>query len=123
MNSSKSTTYLSTALIVGGFLLIALAWNGAANEFLVDKQIPFLVSGGLTGIGMIGAGCTLALVQEIRKSAAEINQHVDRLTATFRGDAGEASAMTDTLPEPREQTTEDAAAGSGSTITREPATS
>lgn len=122
MNSSKSTTYLSTALIVAGFLLIALAWNGAANEFLVDKQIPFLVSGGLTGIGMIGAGCTLALVQEIRKSAAEINAHVDKLTATMRGDAGETSALADTLPEPRQHGAEETA-GSGSTITREPATS
>jgi hypothetical protein len=123
MNSSKSTTYLSTALIVGGFLLIALAWNGAANEFLVDKQIPFLVSGGLTGIGMIGAGCTLALVQEIRKSALEINQHVDKLTSTIRGDAGEAPALSDTLPEPRQHTQDETTAGSGSSISREPATS
>lgn len=112
MNSTKTTTYLSTALIVGGFLLIALAWNGAASEFLVDKQIPFLVSGGLTGIGMIGAGCTLALVQEMRKSAAEVAAHVDRLTAVMRGDTGAQAATVDTLPEPRDH--------SGSTIERDP---
>lgn len=112
MNSNNTTTYLSTALIVGGFLLIALAWNGAANEFLVDKQIPFVVSGGLTGIGMVISGCTLAVVQELRKSTAEVGARLDKLAAAVRGDEVAASALEDTLPEPREHT--------GSTIEREP---
>lgn len=112
MNSSSNTTrYLITALIVAGFLLIALAWNGAASEFLVDKQIPFVVSGGLTGIGMIIAGCALAVVQEVRRSAAEVASHVDRLTAAVRGDV-EESPLEDTLPEPRDHT--------GSSIERDP---
>lgn len=112
MNSSSNTTrYLITALIVAGFLLIALAWNGAANEFLVDKQIPFVVSGGLTGIGMIVAGCALAVVQEVRRSAAEVASHVDRLTAVVRGDI-EESPLEETLPEPRDHT--------GSSIERDP---
>lgn len=110
-SSSNTTTYLSTALIVGGFLLIALAWNGAASEFLVDKQIPFVVSGGLTGMGMIVSGCTLAVVQEVRKSAAQLAAHVDRLAGAVRGDV-EESVLVDTLPEPREHT--------GSSIDREP---
>lgn len=110
-SNSNTTTYLSTALIIGGFLLIALAWNGAANEFLVDKQIPFVVSGGLTGIGMIIAGCTLAVVQELRTSAAEVGARLDRLAAAVRGEEA-ASPFEDTLPEPREHT--------GSTIEREP---
>lgn len=110
--NNKTTTYLSTALIVGGFLLIALAWNGAASVFLVDQQIPFLVSGGLTGIGMIMAGCTLALAQEVRKASAEVASHVDRLTRTLHGATEEASSLTDTLPAPRET-------GTGSTIERE----
>lgn len=114
MNTTKTTTYLSTALIVGGFLLIALAWNGAASEFLVDKQLPFVVSGGLTGIGMIISGCTLAVVQELRKSAAEMGARVDKLAAAVQGEDAGAARMEDTLPEPRDHT--------GSTIEREPET-
>lgn len=110
--SNKTTTYLSTALIVGGFLLIALAWNGAASEFLVDKQIPFLVSGGLTGIGMIVSGCTLALVQELRRTGAELGARMERLTTAVRGDEEAASALTDAAPAPRDH--------SGSTIERDP---
>ena len=113
MNNAKTTTYLSTALIVGGFLLIALAWNGAASEFLVDKQLPFVVSGGLTGIGMIMTGCTLAVIQELRKSSAEVGAQVEKLTAVLRGDV-EASVLEDTLPETRDHT--------GSTIERDPET-
>lgn len=111
MNSSSNTTrYLITALIVAGFLLIALAWNGAASEFFVDKQIPFVVSGGLTGIGLIIAGCALAVVQEVRRSAAEVASHVDSLTAAVRGDV--KSPLEETLPEQRDDT--------GSTIERDP---
>ena len=112
MNSNKTTTYLSTALIVGGFLLIALAWNGAASFFRVDEQIPYIVSGGLTGIGMIMAGCTLAVVQELRKSAAEVSARVDKLTAAMHGEEEAGSPLEDTLPEPRGRT--------GSSIEREP---
>ena len=112
MNGNTNTTrYLTTALIVAGFLLIALAWTGAASEFLVDKQLPFVVSGGLTGIGMIIAGCALAIVQEVRRSAAEVASHVDKLTAAVRGDV-EQSPLEDTLPEARDQ--------QGSSIERDP---
>lgn len=108
--NTKTTTYLSTALIVGGFLLIALAWNGAASVFLVDQQIPFVVSGGLTGIGMIMAGCTLALAQEIRKASAEISAHMERVSRAPAG-VEESPTLQDTLPAPR--------AGTGSTIERD----
>lgn len=112
MNSNSNTTqYVTTALIVGGFLLIALAWNGAASEFLVDRQLPFVVSGGLTGIGMIIAGCTLAIVQEVRRAFAELAGHVDRLSSAVRGDVDQ-SPLEDTLPEPREH--------AGSSIERDP---
>lgn len=109
--NTKTTTYLSTALIIGGFLLIALAWNGAASQFLVDKQIPYLVSGGLAGMGMVVCGCTLALVQELRKATVRIAASVQHAAAPVAADAGEPDALRDTLPEPR--------VGAGSTISRD----
>lgn len=112
MNNPKTTTYLSTALIIAGFLLIALAWNGAASQFLVDKQIPFLVSGGLTGIGFIVCGCTLAGVQELRKAATRIEVATQRMQAAAL-DEEEGDVFADTLPEPRTP--------AGSTIVRDEA--
>lgn len=107
--NTKTTTYLTTALILAGFLLIVLGWNGAASTRFVDAQLPYIVSGGLAGVGLVVAGCTLAIVQELRKTAASIAQAMERSTAVGRGEA--ADPLQDTLPEPR----------SGSSIEREPA--
>lgn len=39
-----------------GGALILLGWSGAANSTDVWEQIPYLISGGLLGLGMIVAG-------------------------------------------------------------------
>lgn len=106
--SNKTTTYLTTAAILAGFLLIVLGWNGAASTRFVDAQLPYVVSGGLAGVGLVVAGCTLAIIQELRKTAATIAQSLERAAAVGAGQADDP--LTDTMPEPR----------SGSTIEREP---
>ncbi len=106
--NTKTTTYLTTALILAGFLLIVLGWNGAASTRFVDAQLPYIVSGGLAGVALVVAGCTLAIIQELRKTAATIAQSVERSAAVGRGEADDP--MQDTLPEPR----------TGSSIEREP---
>ena len=63
----------------------------------------------MAGVGLVVAGCTLAIIQELRKTAATIAQAVERAGAAGRGEADDP--LTDTLPEPR----------TGSTIEREPA--
>lgn len=79
MASEKSTTYLAVAMIGGGFLLIVLAWNGAASLDFVQGQLPYLISGGLSGMGLIIGGIALILVQEMRKSAAGVEARLDEL--------------------------------------------
>lgn len=40
-----------------GFLLILLGWSGASRTPLLFEQIPYLISGGLLGLGlMLGGG-------------------------------------------------------------------
>jgi hypothetical protein len=39
-----------------GGALILLGWSGAANSTDVWEQVPYLISGGLLGLGMIVAG-------------------------------------------------------------------
>ena len=60
---AKSSLYLSVALIVVGFLLIYLAWNGAAEKDFIQGQFPYLLSGGVSGIAFILCGLTLAATQ------------------------------------------------------------
>jgi hypothetical protein len=100
MNTTKTTSPLSTGLILGGFLLIVLAWSGAASTRYVDAQIPFLISGGLTGIGLVGCGCALGIIQELRKAAALLAGRLDAMGVNANAD-GAPTAPADTLPESR----------------------
>lgn len=101
MNPTRTTTYLATALLVGGFLLIALGWNGAAGLDYIQGQLPFLISGGVAGIGLIVGGTALALIHEQRRHTALLLARLDALTAAVRGDA--PATGRDTLPAPRDR--------------------
>ncbi|MFA9429080.1 hypothetical protein [Egicoccus sp. AB-alg2] len=69
-----------------GFLLIALGWNGAASLDHVQGQVPYLISGGLAGLGLIGLGLMLAIVQELRRTNAGLTARIDALTDLVAGE-------------------------------------
>lgn len=77
---SKGTTYISVAMMAGGFLLIVLAWNGAASVDFVQGQIPYLISGGLAGASLIIAGLVLAVIQDMRRSTLTLTEKLEELT-------------------------------------------
>jgi hypothetical protein len=91
---SKNTMQLAVGLAAIGFLLIVLAWNGAASLDFVQGQIPFLISGGLAGIGLIGVGLTLALVMEIRRSSVAMTAKLDQVSELLAGAATAATGPT-----------------------------
>jgi hypothetical protein len=76
---SKATTYLAVVLIIAGFVLMALAWNGAANYDNPQQQFPYLLSGSMPGLGLVMAGLTLALVQELRRLTARLLARLESL--------------------------------------------
>jgi hypothetical protein len=53
-------------LIGAGALLLLLGWLGASGTPYVEAQIPYVISGGLTGLGLIGLGATLWLSSDLR---------------------------------------------------------
>lgn len=73
------TTNVATAMVTIGFGLMFVAWNGAAGLDYVQGQLPFLLSGSLPGLALVLTGLTLALVHEIRTSAAEMREHLQQL--------------------------------------------
>jgi hypothetical protein len=86
---TKSTTYIAVAMMTGGFLLIVLGWNGAADLDYVQGQVPYLISGGLAGIGLVVGGLVLAVIQEMRRSTMAITERIEELTEiTVKGAAG-----------------------------------
>jgi hypothetical protein len=69
---------LGGALVVAGFVVVIIGWVGASHTVLVAGQIPYLLSGGLMGLGLIFLGAFLyfghwvaVLVRESRERGAE----------------------------------------------------
>jgi hypothetical protein len=46
----------SAVLVTGGFAFMLLGWWGAAHTHREIEQIPYLISGGLVGLGMVLLG-------------------------------------------------------------------
>lgn len=78
---TQIATYVGIALATLGFFLIALAWNGAASFDYAPAQFPYLISGGLTGIGLIVVGVTVMVVQTMRQDGADRAAEMERLVA------------------------------------------
>jgi len=75
----RRSLIISIALILGGFIAIGLAWHGAARSLIVAEQLPFLVSGGVGGLALIGAGAGVLAVQSSRYWNARERKQLDRL--------------------------------------------
>ena len=57
-----------------GFLLLVIAYLGVSGEVLVAKQLPYLVSGGLTGLALITLGSRLLLIEDLRRDSGRLNR-------------------------------------------------
>jgi hypothetical protein len=68
-----------------GFLVIFIAWNGAAEQNCVDCQIPFLISGGATGLGLIIIGAALIMFEAARRDRAHLEAKLTELTDAIQG--------------------------------------
>ena len=51
---------------VAGFVIITIGWNGMANVACVDCQMPYLLSAGAAGLGLILFGTSLLSISSNR---------------------------------------------------------
>lgn len=66
-------------LVVAGFVTLALAWHGAARTPYVPLEVPWVVSGGIAGLALIGMGLGALSIQLSRREAAEQRAAVEEL--------------------------------------------
>src|SRR5687767_7028775 len=66
-----STTLVLLAVLAGGFVLLWLAYRSVAAIGLVPFQVPFVVSGGVVGVALVGTALSLLLGHLDRAEAAE----------------------------------------------------
>ena len=63
-------TYVGIAVSAAGFVLIMYTWGEVAALTSVPLQMPYLLSGGLVGLGLILTGLTLVNINAKRQDAA-----------------------------------------------------
>lgn len=97
---------LGVAYCLAGFVLVFLGWNGAASQDGEPAQIPYVISGGLAGLGLIVVGGSLIVAQSLRTDRVELRAAIDELR-----EAVQATAVTTAPPARRGSGT--AADGSG----------
>jgi hypothetical protein len=79
-------------LVVAGFIAMFLAWNGAAGKDFVQGQVPYLISGGLVGLALVGSGLTVVNVQARRADQAELLNRLETMLETRDTELREALA-------------------------------
>lgn len=70
---------LGMVFVTGGFIIIGLAWNGAAGKNLVQAQFPYFLSGGVMGLGLIILGATLWMLSTIRGERQVLTSKIDEM--------------------------------------------
>jgi hypothetical protein len=71
---------------VGGWVLIALGglalllgWLGVSDTALTSEQLPYVVSGGLFGLALIGTGATLLISSDLRDEWRKLDDIEDAI--------------------------------------------
>jgi hypothetical protein len=77
--SPHSATLIGAALVLAGFVVIGLGWRGGAATLFVPTQVAYGVSGGMVGMGLIGAGLAVLAVQVTRLATARRSRDLQGL--------------------------------------------
>ena len=93
---------LGVAVLLIGFVVIFLGWNGAASFNDLRQQFPYVISGGIAGLAIVVVGAALLLVEALRTERAELQSSIDELrraiesmTTTASAPAAGAAAVVD----------------------------
>lgn len=65
---------LGWVLAGAGFLMLLIGYFGVSREVLVAKQLPYLVSGGLIGLGLVTLGSRLMLIEDLRRDSGRLDR-------------------------------------------------
>lgn len=67
---------LGLLFCLAGFVLVWVGWNGAASYDSAIRQFPYLISGGIAGLGLIQVGVGLWNVQSQRAERARMEENL-----------------------------------------------
>lgn len=71
---SRFPLYLGALLIACGWIVLYLGWEQAGRQEIETGQIPYLLSGGFGGLGLLLLGVAGVLIDAIGRSGAAQRQ-------------------------------------------------
>ena len=71
-----------------GFIAIAFGYNGASSDPRIAAQFPYLISGGLVGLGFIVVGSALIVIHAYREERMRLEAKLDELIAVVARGGG-----------------------------------
>src|SRR5437763_5382638 len=91
---------LGLVVVAAGLLVIGIGWNGAAGAGgeingvpTLSAQLPWLLSGGILGLGLVVFGAALVIVHNARVDRARLESKLDELVdAVGRGGGNSGTA-------------------------------
>ncbi len=78
-NISHLGTWTGVLVAAAGLLLVALAWGRTAGLTNVALQVPYVVSAGFTGLGLVAVGLTVVNISAKHADAKERTRQVGEL--------------------------------------------
>lgn len=88
------------AIAAGGLALI-LGWVGVSGEAFLAKQLPFLISGGIGGLFLLGLGALFWLSADLRDEWTElvrIERALERITESAGDHVPQLRLLTGSRP-------------------------
>lgn len=83
MKGARYADYVPVLLLVAGFVLIGLGYNGAAGLDYTQGQIPYMISGGILGLGLVFFGGAALLLQAIKKGQIKQLEQLESLNTSM----------------------------------------
>jgi hypothetical protein len=91
---------LGLVVVAVGLLVIGIGWNGAAGAGgeingipTLSAQLPWLLSGGILGLGLVVFGAALVIVHNARVDRARLESKLDELVEAVGRGGGSSSAV------------------------------
>jgi hypothetical protein len=103
---------VSAVLLPLGILVILLGWYGAAHTPYLFEQVPYLISGGILGLGLAVVGGMVYFGSWIARGAAEQRAKSDEVAELLREIRDEMRSTAQAAPAPSRRTS--ASSGNGS---------